>query len=264
MPVGSVGKLLVLGTLVAALGAGGCKEDEEETPDTGLGNRDSGMVTPDAGGGTDSGARDAGPADTGPAVDSAAPPVTCGTPAKTCEAHEINPALPKVAAGCAKNAADAEVCGISSMSLLMGADPKFLEKDAPGVASASCGAFLDGVEPALDAGTIPDGGGKQNGVFDTQTTILGTIQVLLKYPGCCTPRGYCSVNGGQGMSSVMGGAYMPSNNGYGCVESTHMFRTAPPLQMVPCDPDSGMIMLPAGDGGSDGGASDAGADGGNG
>src|SRR5262245_11198554 len=112
MPVGSVGKWLVLGTLVAALGAGGCKEDEEETPDTGP--ADTGAPVVDAG--TDSGPRDSGPADTGPAMDSAPPPVMCGTPAMTCTEHEINPALPKVAPGCAKNAADAEVCGISSMS----------------------------------------------------------------------------------------------------------------------------------------------------
>jgi hypothetical protein len=264
---------LVLGTLVATLGAGGCKEDDTDEP-----AKDAGNTPADSGGngGTDSGATDAGAKDSGGGTDAAmdaAPPVMCGTPKMLCTEHKISDLLPATQPGCATNAADAEVCGISSTQVLMGGDPKFFEKNAPGKDSPSCGAFFDSVEPVSDAGVV-DGGGKGNMAFDTNTTILGTIMVALKYPGCCTPNGYCSINGAMGMSSVTGGAYMPSNNGYGCVNPAFFFKnSAPALAAIPCDADSGMIKLPASDGGtdggssdggsSDGGASDAGADGGN-
>jgi hypothetical protein len=255
--------------LVAALGASGCKEDDDNPP------ADSGGPGPvdSGGGGSDAGAVDSGPKDSGPAADSAAEAavaVMCGTPPKTCEPHTI-PGLPVIAAGCATNAADAEVCGISSQNVLMGADPKFMEKDAPGVPSASCGALIDSNEPTPDGGVV-DGGTKGNGMIDTTTTILGTIMVALRYPGCCTKDGFCSTDGMNGMSSVAGAAYNPSNNGYGCANPKYIFKAqGAAAQNIPCDPVTGALKLPTGDGGAgdagdagDSGPSDAGADGGNG
>ena len=267
MPVGSVGKWLVLGTLVATLGAGGCKEDDgdDPTPDAGGGTPDSG-----GGGGTDSGASDGGAkdsggggGDSGGAMDAG---VKCGSPAVECTGHTTG--LGPVAPGCAKNWEDAEVCGISSMTVLMGAEPKFLEKNAPGVPSESCAKFYDSQETIPDGGT--DSGTIGNGLINT-TILNGAI--MLQYPGCCTKLGFCSGDGKLGKSSTdRGVTWNDSDNGYGCMESIHFFRSLPPAaQKIPCDPTTGVIKLPASDagtdagsdGGSDAGASDAGADGGN-
>src|SRR5689334_727031 len=142
MPVGSVGKWLVLGTLVATLGAGGCKEDDSDEPAP----KDAGG-TVDAGGGgdkdsgsaTDAGAKDSGPTDAG--AKDTGPVVTCG--GKMCMEYSPSPGIvPAFPPGCAKSVADAEVCGLASIGAGASADsgaPAFLEKDAPGVASAACG-----------------------------------------------------------------------------------------------------------------------------
>jgi hypothetical protein len=264
MPVGSVGKWLVLGTLVATLGAGGCKEDNgDDTPtDSGTG----GGADTGTGGGTDSGAADAGPKDSGAAADAtmeAAVAVMCGTPPVACTGHTTG--LGPVAPGCAHNYQDAEVCGISSATILMGAEPKFLEKNAPGVASTSCAMFYDSRETAPDGG-VPDGGMATmgNGLIDTVLMVSG-LTISLQYPGCCTKAGFCSGDGKLGKASLAGGAYNDSDNGYGCMESSIFFRSLPvQAQKIPCDPVSGVITQSAsGDAGADAGASDAGADGGN-
>ena len=261
MPVGSVGKWLVLGTLVAALGASGCKEDDggEDDPvdsgrvDAGNTPTDSGNPTTDAGNPTTDAGMDAGG-------------ISCGQPPVACTGHMTG--LGPVAPGCARNYADAEVCGISSANVLAGADPKFLEKNAPGAPSPSCAAFVDSREqPLADGGVYPDGGGKGNGRIDSVRNI-SALTIYLNYPGCCTKRGFCSGFGTEGMAATAG-TYAPSDNGYGCMESTIFFGPTSPAAMIPCDPNSGMIMLPppadgGTDGGTDGGASDAGADGGNG
>lgn len=271
MPVGSVGKWLVLGTLVAALGAGGCKEDDEPT-----GTPDAGGGTPDAGGGTDSGATDAGAKDSGPAADAgsdAAPPVVCG--GKTCMGYSPSALVPNFPPGCAKSTSDAEVCGLAGYGANAYPEagfPAFLERDAPGAVSTSCGAFLESkIEMAVDAGAQGDGGadaGAMNGMIDTKRVIMVsgmTIDVALIYPGCCTPLGFCSGDTGKG-TSVSSFGTMASNGGFGCLDPKVFLQAAPAaLQQIKCDPTSGMIMLPApSDAGSDAGPNDAGADGGNG
>jgi hypothetical protein len=269
MPVGSVGKWLVLGTLVAALGASGCKEEDEPPTDSG------GPGPVDSGTPTDSGAAtDSGPKDSGTTVDAAVDAGTkCGTPPMDCTGHTTG--LGPVAPGCAKNYQDAEVCGISSATLLMGMEPKFLEKNAPGVASPGCGAVVDMGEPTpdagADAGQSDAGSTKGNGKINT-TLMAAGLTILLEYPGCCTKKGFCSGDGKLGKSSInQGSTWMDSDNGYGCMQSEIFFRTTPAAAMIPCNPDTGALMLPdagasdsgAGDAG-DSGASDASADAGNG
>lgn len=281
MPVGSVGKWLVLGTLVAALGAGGCKEDDnggDTPPDAGGGGGGDGGVKDAGGGTTDSGAAtDAGPKDSGSTVtdagSDAAPPVMCG--GKACTAYSPNQLIPAFPPGCAKSATDAEVCGLAGYGANAYPEagfPAFIERDAPGAVSASCGAFLESkIEMPVDGG-VPDGGdaGVMNGQIDTKRVLMlsGTnYDVALVYPGCCTPLGFCSGDTGKG-TSVSTFGVLPSNGGFGCLDPKVFLQAAPPLQQIKCDPTSGMIMLPAGDAGSDAGndagPSDAGADGGNG
>jgi hypothetical protein len=273
MPVGSVGKWLVLGTLAATLGAGGCKEDPEDPPPADAGNTptDAGN-TPTDSGATDSGARDSGSTDAG--TDAGAP-VICG--GATCTSHQVNPVLPAFPAGCAKDHLDAEVCGISTASTLPqdAGFPAFLPKDAPGVASSTCGAFLESkIEMPVDGGTGDSGA--MNGFLDSKRTLMiggMNIEVGLAYPGCCTPLGFCSGNTKEGTSySALAPMGSPSNGGFGCMDSKYFLQAAPAaLQQVPCDPATGVIKATDGgageggtDGGTDSGASDAGADGGNG
>jgi hypothetical protein len=271
MPVGSVGKWLVLGTLVAALGAGGCKEDEGDDE----GPSDTGTPTADSGGGqdsgpADSGAKEAGPADTG--VD-AAPPVMCG--GKVCMTHQASPLVPAFAAGCAKSAMDAEVCGLIATAANAYPEagfPMFIENNAPGVDSVSCGAFLESkIEMPGDAGADAGDSGYGNMQLDTKRSIplsaTMNLDVALIYPGCCTPLGFCSANTSKG-TSVSSFGQMMSNGGFGCLDPKILLQAAPvQLQQVPCDPQTGMIMVPASDAGTDGGsdasASDASDDGGN-
>jgi hypothetical protein len=255
---------LVLGTLVATLGAGGCKEDDngDDTPTDAGGNTpaDSG-----GGGGTDSGssadagAKDSGasPMDAGEAKDAN---VMCGT--LTCTEHVIAANGSHVAAGCSKSALDATVCGIST-STLGGVDaglPEFLEKDAPGKESTSCGNYIDLLEAVPDGGAA-DGGPRGNHLVDVMTGGF-----LISYPGCCTADGFCSANTGKG--KIMNA--IDVNGGYGCMTPAVFLAplvTDVAKRFIPCDPTSGEIKATDGgtsDGGSDAGASDAGADGGNG
>jgi len=141
----------------------------------------------------------------------------------------------------------------------MGAEPRFLEKDAPGVASPSCTQFYDARESA-DGGV--DGGTAGNGMIDTVLMTSG-LTVKLRYPGCCTAAGFCSGDTALGEADLGSGTYMPSNAGYGCLESTIFFMTAPEAaRRIPCNPSTGALALPdGGAGGGDGGA-DAGVDGG--
>jgi len=239
--------------LVTSAGLTGCSDDDDDDGNSG-GARDAGA--------TDSGARDASTSDAG-GGDAGSAAVVCG--GQTCTPHST--ALGVSAAGCATNAQGAEVCGISSQSILMGAEPKFLEKDAPGVASTSCAQFYDARESAdggVDGGTTGSG----NGLIDTVLMTSG-LSIHLRYPGCCTAAGFCSGNTAQGEADLGSGTFMPSNAGYGCLESTVFFSTAPEAaRRIPCNPTTGAITLPgggAGDGGVDGGADggvDGGADGG--
>lgn len=286
MSVGSAGKWLAMGLLVAALGATGCKDDDGDDEnggptdsgtqqDTGTGKQDAG------GGGDDAGKTDSGAADAGagcpdnPGLNNAC----CGADKMTlCTFHTLSNGA-AVKAGCALSESDAEVCGISSENVL-GPDGSvpFMEKNAPGKESPSCGMFYDSLEMA-DAGGIPG-----NGRIDVARMISG-IPVKLSYPGCCTPAGFCSIDGKMGTADI-GTGPNPSDNGYGCMKSIYAFWRNPefgpagtpiaglPLRKMPCDPTTGMIMIPGTDGGAgtdggtdagtDGGASDAGADGGNG
>jgi len=265
MPVGLVRKWMLLGGLAAAVGTAGCnKDDDNDEPTThdGGGGSDSGTHT-DSGTGSDGGGggSDAGHTDAG--VD-AGPPVMCG--GKLCMPYSPAAGL-TFAAGCAKNAADAEVCGISSSTIAPdGGIPPFLEKDAPGVASPQCGAFIDSHEPANDGGAAdagPDAAvliGKGNGRIDTTVHALG-MDLAITYPGCCTPQGFCS--GDTNMGLLLGAS--ASNGGFGCMESHAFFlpklAASPGADMIPCDPDSGAIKIPSGDAGAgDAGAGDAGTD----
>jgi hypothetical protein len=260
--------------LVATLGAGGCKEDDgdDPTPDSGGGG------TPDSGGGggTDSGAVDAGPKDSGGGSDSAAdtgPTATCG--GKTCTGYSPSALVMPFPPGCATSALDAEVCGLAGYGANAYPEagfPAFLERDAPGKESPSCGAFLESkIEMAVDAGADAGDAGVMNGLIDTKRTIplnaTTNLDVALVYPGCCTPLGFCTGDTGKG-TSVSSFGTMASNGGYGCLDPKVFLQAAPAaLQQVPCDYATGMIKAPAGDAGTDAGtdsgASDAGADGGN-
>jgi hypothetical protein len=263
--------------LVAALGAGGCKEDNGD--DTPPAKDAGGGGTTDAGGGggtTDAGATDAGAKDSGStatdAGSDAAPPVMCG--GKACMAYSPNALVPAFPPGCAKSTADAEVCGLAGYGANAYPEagfPAFLEKDAPGKESPSCGAFLESkIEMVADGGQ-GDGGadaGAMNGAIDTKRVIMVsgmTIDVALVYPGCCTPLGFCSGDTAKGTSVSTFGTNA-SNGGFGCLDPKVFLQAAPAaLQQIKCDPTSGMIMLPSGDAGaSDAGASDASADAGNG
>ncbi|MFM2417717.1 MAG: hypothetical protein RL385_2440 [Pseudomonadota bacterium] len=265
----SVRKALLASGLFAALVVVACGDD----------NDDENATTVDAGADDagDTPSADAGKADASTSTDAgktdaaAAAPVMCGSPAVTCTPHMI--LTGPVAAGCAKNEQDEEVCGISSANVLMGQEPLFLEKNAPGVDSKSCGAFYDSLEtPAADAGTDAGSGSIGNGKIDVAVKVAG-MTYELSYSGCCTSAGYCSGNGTTG-TVLLAGSTIPSDNGYGCMKSQHFFTALPEvapagtpiaglkLREVPCDPKTGEIKLPmpavsdAGTG--DAGASDAG------
>jgi hypothetical protein len=276
MSVGSVGKWLALGVVVAALGTGCDDGGDDET-----GGKDAGKDA--GGGGSDAGAKDAGgggsdagPMDAGGGADTAVANSCPSSPGENnacctvdgkadtlCTFHTTG--LGPTKAGCAVSEKDAAVCGLSSMNVLGGKEPLFIEKDAPGVDSPSCTAFYDNLE-AADAGT------KGNGVIDTFRD-LGGFKISLQYPGCCTAAGHCSIDGKRGKASTSGlaGPFNEANTGYGCMKSAFSFGAyaavdagAINLSAVPCDPATGMIKLPsAGDAGAgDAGATDANAGGG--
>jgi len=221
-------RLLMVLALAGFAVACGDDDDDDVTPANDGGAKDSGPGT------------DGGPKDAGSGMD-AGPAVSCGGMVCTPFMH---PTLGLYAAGCAKNAAGADVCGVST-DKVGGADagyPSFVEKEAPGVFSASCGAFFDSMEQEDD---MPDGGPKGNGKIDTVVNFPGIGMIAINYPGCCTAKGFCSVD--TKMTSAAGAA--PSNGGFGCLESTIAFRTLPAAaQMIACDKATGMI----------GGGSDAG------
>ena len=236
--------ILALGGVIVS-GCGdddGDDDDDTPTPDSSVG--DSSVPRND--GGTDAG-RDSG-IDGG--IDAGPMTVTCG--GQMCTGHTTG--LGMVAPGCALNAADAQVCGISSASL-GGPDagiPPFVEKDAPGVASSTCGAFYDSLEA--------DGGvGKGNGKINTILMTQG-LTIPLTYPGCCTRRGFCSGDTSMGVATF-GGSDMPSNGGYGCMDSRYFFRSLPEqVRAIPCDPTTGIIrpaVVPDGGAPGDAGVADA-------
>jgi hypothetical protein len=209
-----------------------CGDDDDDDNVASDGGKDSG---------TDAGRVDAG------GIDSGAPVVSCGTPAVTCTGFSLASGT-VLAPACAKNWADAEVCGLSTAAL-GGTDaglPSALEKDAPGAASASCGAFYDSLEPASDAGT------KGNGRIDTKVSV-GTMSYPISYPGCCTKKGWCS---GDTNNGLLFGTTATSG-GYGCMESTAFFKDLPAqVQKIKCDVATGVLVPPSADAGT--GVADAG------
>lgn len=234
--------LMMLALAGFAVACGDDEDDDDTKPPVDGGGKDAGPGTdggPKADGGTDSGI-DAGP------------PVICG--GMTCTAHTAGTSM--FAAGCAKNATNQDVCGLSSASL-GGADaglPPYLEKFAPGVASPSCGKFFDDREPANDGGMM-----KGNGRIDNKV-MVGTSAFDISYPGCCTPKGFCSGETMQGM--VLG---MMVNGGFGCMDSEAFFARQPAAaRAIPCNKTTGELTLPTADGGAgnvtDAGGVDAGRD----
>lgn len=268
MSVGSVGKWLSMGLLVASLGAVGCGDDDEKKDAGGGGTPDSGGDTPDAGGGEeDSGSLDAG-SDAAPqgCPDNPGAMNACCGPNKDMLCTPFMQTLQTLGAGCALDALDAEVCGVSSALLSLGdAGPRFVEKNATGASSPSCAAFYDQLERGADGGV---GQFRGNGVIDS-TRMFGATTFLLRYQGCCTKAGLCTVNGQDGGVDTQGtGTYGPSDNGYGCLNPAYAFGAYPTdagpalgnlnLRAIPCDPGTGMIKvtLPS----PDAGATDASAD----
>jgi hypothetical protein len=220
--------LMVMALAGLAVACSDDNDDDGNTADTGVG-KDGGPDAGHADGGLDGGKADGG------SIDSAVATIMCGT--KTCSGYSPSAALGTFAAACAKDLHDADVCGLST-ALIGGVDAGYaavLEKDAPGAASASCGAFIDMNEP--------DGGAKGNGKIDTTLLIpaLTSTPLPATYPGCCTPKGFCS--GDVNMGTVAG---MMSNGGFGCMDSKSFFRATPAASMIPCNPTSGMILIDAG------------------
>jgi hypothetical protein len=276
MPVGLVRKLAVAAIIAAAIGVVACKDDDVDPVDqrdsgspggmTGGGMMGGGDASIDAGGGTGGGGDAA--ADTGPRVmyEAGAPcmgwdggPVQCGS--KQCFWHNT----PLTCSNPTCLDADASICGIDTRTL-GGVDaglPAFIRYDAPGADSPSCGAVVDMNETIPDGGV--DAGQLGNGKIDT-TRLVSNLTIFLRYPGCCTPTGYCSGNTGKGEAMVMGtGMWNMSNAGYGCLDNRIFFAANPAAQNLRCDADSGAFIPPSGDGGaSDGGGGDGGGDGGGG
>jgi hypothetical protein len=252
-----------MGLLVASLGAVGCGGDDDEeggkdagaTPDAGGDEEDAGGGA--AGGGSDAG-KDAGGGSMDSGTDSGGPAaVVCG--GKTCAGHSTGASM--FPAACAFNYQDAEVCGLDAKDIF-GADSgqRYQEAHAKGVASASCGAFLDALDTLADGGLAPaDAGTKGNGKQDRYLTITGLPNpVQLSTPGCCTPAGMCSGDTDNAEAILApGSAASPSNGGFGCMNGDAFLRAVPEAARRKCDPTSGMIIIPppadagtdAGDGG---------------
>lgn len=261
MPVGLVRKWTLVALLGAAVAVTACKDDDADEPvdsggpGGGTGGSDAGTPggggmdssTPSDGGGTGGGS-DA-------AKDSGAASIMCGS--LSCTGHTT--AVATFEPGCTTDYMDATVCGISTKSLLDGGEPKFLEKNAPGVAAPGCAIAVDMGEPTPDGGAV-DGGPKGNGKIDT-VLMLGGLTIGLSYPGCCTPSGWCSANTDMGKASIAGMAPTDSVGGFGCMDPKVFFRTVDGGVALPCNPETGALMLDAGGGGSpEGGAGDGGGD----
>lgn len=244
-------KGLVAAGIIAALCVEACTSDDDKS-----GARDGAVTEADSGTtGDDEEDAGGGGADEDAGADGGAPTVMCGAPAEACSSHKTS--LGVTPAGCAENEAGDEVCGISSAAILMGAEPQFLEKDAPGVASPGCGAFYDALEPAPDGGAA-DGGAMGNGMIDVSITLSG-LDIQLSYPGCCTAAGFCSGDGSKGKANL-GAGVVDSNSGYGCMKASIFFAALPEaVRQIPCDPETGELKLPVGDAGADA-ATDGGSD----
>jgi hypothetical protein len=265
MPVGLVRKWTVMAILAGAIGLVACKDDGDDTeplPDSGsMGGGTGGGTGGDTGGGMDSGTdggggtgggndagRDSGPA---PNYGEAGPPCTatnhasgmawdggpvmCGD--KTCYWH--NTALTCSNPGCL-SVNDASVCAIDTTTL-GGVDaglPPLLPYNAPGVDSPACAELVDSFE---DSG-VGDGGTRGNGLIDT-VRMIRTFSVSLRYPGCCTPQGFCSGNTSKGEGMLQGtNMYNPSSAGYGCLNNRIFFATNPAAQNIYCDPATGALI----------------------
>lgn len=230
--------------VAAALLASACGDDDELPPDA--------SVVDDADAGDIEAPEDAGdtPMDAG-AEDAGAQAMMCG--GKTCAGHSIL-GMVMLEPGCAESALGAEVCGLSSQLLLMGKEPRFLEKNAPGAESTGCGQYLDELEAEPDGGAT-DGGPKGNGRIDL--TLVGRTVSL---PGCCTKSGVCSGDFASGKTAVAG-VLIDLNAGFGCMDPAILFGgEAEEARSVPCNPDTGAVLIERGpDGGATG---DAGTDGG--
>jgi hypothetical protein len=226
--------LMALALAGAMIGCGDDDGDDDVDPGDGGGQAEGGIRND---GGLD-GSMDARvDAEAGSPEAGSGGAIMCG--ALSCTPHMPN-ALINIPAACgAKNAAGADVCGLSTAPL-GGADaglPAVLEKNAPGVASAACGAAVDSFEL---------GAAKGNGRIDS-TVAVGAMSYAITYPGCCTPKGFCS--GDTSMGIVLN---MPSNGGFGCMEPSAFFAKAPALANIRCNPTSGALVI--GDGGvGDGG-----------
>jgi hypothetical protein len=241
MAVGSMRKWVGLWSLVGALTAGACGDDDT-LKDSGT-EKDSGEEEPDA-------AEDAGgTASDGGETDAGVQAVMCG--GKTCMGHSVLGMI-TIEPGCAENVLGEEVCGLSSQLMLMGQEPKFLERNAPGAESPGCGEFFDAREAEPDGGVM-DGGTKGNGRVDL--TLVGRTVSL---PGCCTKKGLCSADFANGKIPIAG-VLIDLDTGFGCMDPEVLFREdAEEARNAACDPDTGELIL-AEDAGADAEV-DAGAD----
>lgn len=210
---------------------------------------------------------DAGPApamDAGPSI----PVVMCGE--KECAPHQPSLVERFVAAGCALDHQDAEVCGLASPdagATFDGSTPPFLPKEAPGTPSTSCGALLESqLERPTDAAVDAGDSGYPNAQIDVRGAIYPDgqpLEIVRVYPGCCTALGACGVDSRNGLA-IQAFGRLSYNAGYGCVDPSAFFAAfAPVLPATPCDPRSGLILQQpdaGSDAGRDAGPSDAGAD----
>jgi hypothetical protein len=242
-----------MGTLAAALGATACKEEDPDPPpsnnDSGMpGGGDSGMP-----GGGDSGmpgGGDAGPGGDG-GMDAGPPTVMCGGQVCTSHTFAINGTV--LAAGCARNHVDAEVCGISSSLLGDAGLPEFLEKNPPSKISVPCADYIDEREVTPDGGAGDGGSKKGNHLIDVIRSNLP-----FEYPGCCTAAGFCSAEISMGKLN----GQLEANTGYGCLRPEIFLASQPAFmdvqsRFIACDPVTGDLRdagAASGDAGGDAGA----------
>lgn len=164
--------------------------------------------------------------------------VCCGAPRKLCSGWVT--AASALVPGCARDWQDAEVCGISSVSNPGTGVPPFLEKQAPGTASPSCGDLLDRYDAVGDGGLVrPDASTTGNQRLDVER-IIGAASFLMSTPACCTPGGACSLDTGRGRVFFPPSTEADSNAGYGCMAPAWAFPTRPEAQKVACDPVTGV------------------------
>lgn len=204
-----------LGGTVGALGGGG-------TPGAGS------VLDGGAGGTTGAGTvlPDAGKADAGVDAGTDAGTVQCG--GQTCSPFRSS--FQTIAAGCARDEKDAEVCGLANPNPSALA-PAFIQRDAPGVASSSCAAALEQAE-AADAGT------RGNQRLDYPLKV-GALTLAQSVPTCCTAAGRCSVDTAKGQVTLSpGAAPTPNAQGFGCIDPAWVPVAAP--YSTACDPVTGV------------------------